>query len=99
MLGRKIVRFSRQYLWMKSEMDKFSYKLTGIAAAGQTWEVEGEYELHTPSAVPDMFLDILAQSFQALTHGKAVYGRPGLGCRGPYKIDTFVVTRNGGKNA
>lgn len=74
-------------------MDKFSYRITGEASGGQTWETEGEYELHSPSALPDMFMDILAESFQALTHGRAVYGQPGRGCRGPYKVNTFVILR------
>ena len=34
---------------------------------------------------------VLIQSFNALTHGKAIYGKPGVACKGPYDIRSVRV--------
>jgi hypothetical protein len=31
------------------------------------------------------------QTFSQLTNGKAVYGKPGIGCHGPYDIHSVLI--------
>jgi hypothetical protein len=73
-----------------------NYKFTvgGIARGGQTWAVEGKVE------GPDhgggfnaVVQDVMGQSFQAITEGRAVYGRPAETCQGPYQITKLLVEK------
>jgi hypothetical protein len=63
----------------------YSYRLCGTASDGQTWRVLGTIEL-TPGDFASAFAKAMRDGFAQLTLGKAVYGKPGVGCRGPYKI-------------
>jgi len=65
----------------------YSYKVRGVAADGQTWAVDGEVETLTGGEL--MFERIMRSTFMKLTAGKAVFGKPGVGCRGPYSITHF----------
>ena len=64
------------------------YTAEGIAAGGQTWKTEGAVD----AVFPLCFEAAMRHSFQQLTSGKAIYGQPGAGCRGPYKISRFELT-------
>jgi hypothetical protein len=63
------------------------YSIDGTAADGQTWTTKGRIS----AEYPQVFSDAMAQSFQQLTQGKAVFGKPGVGCKGPYKINRFEL--------
>jgi hypothetical protein len=69
---------------------RYDYVITGTAADGQTWTTRGTVE-----AEPANFLDTpimaMARCFEALTEGKAVYGQPGVGCRGPYQVTAMHI--------
>jgi hypothetical protein len=69
---------------------RFNYTVVGGAAhdnviGGQTWTVEGVLEA-TMGDFMDLSERAMRAAFEQLTQGKAVYGKPGVGCRGPYRI-------------
>jgi len=70
---------NKHYRWM----------MTGTAAQGQTWTVQGNVELDNFTTCLTL---IMPTVFNALTEGKAEYGKPGIGCNGPYAIKTFTIS-------
>lgn len=69
-------------------MPLFKYEMQGTAAGGQTWQTFGTVEAAALMAAPN---EALRESFNRLTAGRAVYGQPGAGCRGPYNITKLVI--------
>lgn len=65
----------------------YEYIVSGTAYDGQTWITQGTIttEFHK------VFDTVMKESFQKLTNGEAVYGFPGLGCQGPYKVTKLVI--------
>lgn len=68
----------------------YRYRLCGTASDGQTWKVSGAIEL-SPGNFAAAFDEAMHDGFQQLTQGKAIYGKPGVGCRGPYKVTHFSI--------
>lgn len=68
-------------------MNRYKFKIEGIDANNNTWTTTG--------TVTGDFMECLTeacrQSFLCLTQGKAVFGSPGVGCRGPYKITNYEL--------
>jgi hypothetical protein len=73
---------------------KYAYEVKGAAAHGQTWEAKGEVE-GTPGGMLTVATSVMSASFDALTGGQAVYGRPGVGCDGPYRITRMMIEEKG----
>jgi hypothetical protein len=69
----------------------FAFEITGSAADGQSWTTRGTVTLRDAD-VPDMVHAAMGETFLQLTQGKAVYGKPGLACRGPYKITKLLFS-------
>jgi hypothetical protein len=71
-------------------MTVYLYTIIGTAADAQTWEATGILECKPGdfASLPD---EAMKAAFHQLTNGKAVYGKPGIGCRGPYRITRFVI--------
>lgn len=70
----------------------FTYEVEGTAVDGCTWRVTGEVD----SLATDFMLIIeraMQSVFNQLTQGKAVYGQPGKGCQGPYKITKLLLQK------
>jgi hypothetical protein len=65
----------------------YNCTLRGTAAKGQTWETKSICE----GELDDVYLQARQKSFWELTHGKAVYGSPGLGCNGPYTVTSVEI--------
>ena len=65
----------------------WSYQVLGFTADGVPWEVSGTVE----SEASEVWQRVMIQSFHALTHGKAIYGKPGVACKGPYDIKSVKV--------
>jgi hypothetical protein len=65
----------------------YRYTVEGSGAAGQTFKTEGvvEAEFH------DLFNTVMIDTFNQLTKGRAIYGKPGVGCQGPYDMHRVVV--------
>lgn len=74
-------------------MTRYLYIVQGGAADGQTWESQGTVQTEKEGEFPRAVLTALQDSFEQLTQGKAVYGQPGVGCHGPYKIRRLVIER------
>ena len=69
--------------------NKYHYTVEGTGADNQTWTATGDVE----SEFEDMFDRAMMDSFTQLTHGKAVYGKPGVGCNGPYDIVSVTIKK------
>jgi hypothetical protein len=72
---------------------RYRYEIAGSAQGGQTWVTVGEVEAYAPGDFPHMPGLALEQSFMKLTAGQAVYGSPGIGCKGPYGITRMVIEK------
>lgn len=67
----------------------YNYIVSGRAAEDQSWTTTGTVrcEFHT------LFNNVMQSSFRQMTGGKAIYGKPGIGCRGPYDIRKVEITQ------
>lgn len=72
-------------------MSTFRCTVEGTAADGQTWRTEGVVSTDSPGEFVALFHEAMRGSFQELTRGRAVFGRPGAACRGPYRIRKFLL--------
>jgi hypothetical protein len=68
----------------------YRFEILGTAAGGQTWETSGKID-DADNDLPAVFDDAMRLSFAQLTNGKAIFGKPGVGCSGPYKIRRIVI--------
>lgn len=66
---------------------KAHFTVDGTAADGQTWFCRGDVE----GELPQILDAAMRQAFEQLTQGKAIFGHPGVGCRGPYKLRKFEL--------
>lgn len=71
-------------------MITYTYHITGTASQGQTWATNGQVTAE-PGDFTEVVQAALIGSFEDLTSGKAVYGRPGIGCDGPYRILELII--------
>lgn len=76
-------------------MVAYSFTVEGTARNEQTWKTEGGIIVEKEGDFPNAVKMAMEKSFDQLTNGKAVFGFPGLGCSGPYKIQRLVVERQG----
>lgn len=74
-------------------MTHYQFMFEGTAADGQTWMTEGTVTVMNEGQFGRALDEAQSQSFLQLTRGKAVYGKPGVGCKGPYRINKFVINR------
>lgn len=76
---------------------KYEVRGEGRAIAGpNTWLVSGHVTTERQgdfALVPDQAMHA---AFTALTEGRAVYGHPGAGCRGPYRIKRLLIEEDEG---
>lgn len=69
---------------------KLRYTVTGTAADNVPFDLTGEVEGDSPLDA-EAFARASNASFLQLTSGKAVFGEPGKGCRGPYSVTKLVL--------
>lgn len=66
----------------------YSFTVEGTSGEeAQTWTATGVVECE----FKDVFGTVLGNAFQKLTSGRAIFGKPGVGCSGPYDIDRIVI--------
>jgi hypothetical protein len=65
----------------------YNFEVIGAAADGQTWVVNGKVE----EVFANVFDTAMRSAFSHLTAGKAVFGLPGVGCKGPYEIHSVLI--------
>lgn len=70
---------------------RYTYEVSGTAAGGQTWISRGDVETELAGQFLQVPVIAVQQAFAELTQGKAVYGEPGVGCVGPYRITKMVI--------
>jgi len=68
---------------------RYTYRIEGLDADGRIWATEGEVTAEFAEAITQA----MRQSFDRLTQGKAIYGEPGKGCRGPYDVTRVLIDR------
>jgi hypothetical protein len=67
----------------------YHFTIEGTAAGDQVWSTTGRIECEWI----DAFTVAMQRSFDDLTKGRAIYGKPGIGCRGPYDIHRLLIER------
>lgn len=70
-------------------MARFSYEIKGQDVNGVDWAYEGTADVPVFEGFPGVAMQATQNVFKQLTEGKAVFGKPGVGCKGPYKITEF----------
>lgn len=65
----------------------YKYVVSGTAIDGQTWEIRGKIECEFIK----LHALIMKDTFSKLTGGKAIFGKPGVGCEGPYEINRIFI--------
>lgn len=77
----------------------YDWKIQGTAARGQTWVTTGsiDYAMDEFFRLEKVFTEASRQAFEQLTGGRAVYGKPGVGCSGPYDIKRILIKRRNGQ--
>jgi hypothetical protein len=65
----------------------YRYTVEGSGSQGQTFTTDGiiSCEFH------DVLNTAMLDTFDKLTKGRAVFGKPGMGCAGPYDLHRFIV--------
>lgn len=70
----------------------YRYEVVGTDSVGQGWVVNG-YVDDIPGELFHHVIQVIeSEVFMQLTQGKAVFGRPGLMCKGPYNINSVTIT-------
>lgn len=70
---------------------RFKFTIEGTAFDGQSWTTTGTVSVEGQGEFSYVLEEAQRNSFMQLTRGKAIYGKPGVGCRGPYQIKSFTV--------
>ena len=68
---------------------RYKYELEGTGGNGQTWKTNGLIEC----PFDDILYCATLNTFEQLTEGKAVFGKPGVGCNGPYEVTKLTFER------
>lgn len=71
-------------------IETYKYKVEGLTGSGNTWATEGTVD--GDIALAESFHKlVMRDSFEKLVTGRAIFGRPGAGCLGPYKVLKYTV--------
>ncbi len=73
-------------------MERFTYEISGTAANGQTWTTRGTFLLSS-ERISDAFEPAMKHSFHQLVNGFAIYGKRGVGCKGSYQVNRFIIDK------
>lgn len=66
----------------------YRFSINGHGAEGAPFEVRGS----TLCEFPELWDEMMKDTFNQLTNGRAIYGAPGVaGCRGPYSIRRILI--------
>jgi hypothetical protein len=69
----------------------YEYMISGFGANDQTWETSGTISVDKQGEFTEAVQKAMMASFQKLTNGKARYGKPGVGCNGPYRVTKMIL--------
>lgn len=71
-------------------MQKYKFTIEGTTGDGNTYTTSGVVEEGGADIIRACHA-AMHDCFQQLTSGRAVFGNPGVGCRGPYQVTRFVL--------
>jgi hypothetical protein len=80
-----------QYFQRGVALPKYSYTVAGTAVENQTWTVTGEIVTRPLTSFQRAPEKALRDALWKLTRGNAVFGLPGVACKGPYRITKLVI--------
>ena len=69
----------------------YKYEVAGTSADNQTWTVSGTVESERAGEFLELVSWIMFNAFSQVTNGQAVYGHPGVRCKGPYQFTKFLI--------
>lgn len=72
-------------------MPRYHWEISGLARGGQTWTTSGNIWTERAGDFALVPTEAIKRSFDQLTEGTAVYGKPGT-CFGPYRICELKLT-------
>jgi hypothetical protein len=72
---------------------RYRYTIDGGAADQQTWSACGTIQIEKAGEFVEVPSRAIREAFLKLTTGKAIYGHPGVGCRGPYSIERLLIEK------
>ena len=75
-----------------TEIVTYFYAVEGSASGGQTWATDGTVDVVGRGEFLRAVSEAMCRSFATLTLGKAIYGQPGVGCTGPYRVTKFTIS-------
>lgn len=70
-------------------INHYRYEISGDAFGGQTWMTTG----HVDCEFLEAYHACMKASFLQLTEGKAQFGKPGIGCHGPYLLNRILIEK------
>lgn len=73
-------------------MTEYRYQVQGRAADNESWFTTGKVTANGGGAFMPAVQEAMRKSFVDLTNGQAVYGSPGKGCSGPYRITSLALS-------
>lgn len=68
----------------------WKFVFEGTDAAGNEWRTECDVTAERGD-LEGAFINARHRSFRDLTGGNAIFGKPGVGCRGPYRISRVTM--------
>jgi hypothetical protein len=74
-----------------TEAITYRYAINGSAAQGQTWATSGEVSVLGAGSFMVAVERAMRDSFMDLTQGRAIFGEPGKGCVGPYRVTKLEI--------
>jgi len=74
----------------------YRWNISGVDANLNAYHTSGVANHDTDRHLLEVMAQALQESFEQLTEGRAQFGKPGVGCKGPYTIIamTFVSTEH-----
>lgn len=72
-------------------MTIYNWVISGLDGEGYSWHTSGVVDADD---INTALTNARRDSFMQLTQGNAKYGKPGLGCTGPYTITSFALVQD-----
>jgi hypothetical protein len=69
----------------------YRFEVAGTAADEQTWSYAGTLVCERQGDFPLLPGRAMVAAFRALTDGRAIFGKPGVGCNGPYTMTRMLI--------
>jgi hypothetical protein len=65
--------------------------IEGYGADGQTWAITETLKTDEIGQFMSLPPVLMRRAFHKLTNGTAIFGQPGVGCKGPYTVTRMLI--------